>query len=63
MPQPTMQEISKARLERIERNLVSMADIIGREGDKYWGIYEKLEAERKSLKRKRKFLKLRSKLK
>lgn len=58
MPQLFMQEISKARLQRIERNLVSIANIIGRDGDKYWGIYEKLEAERKSLKRKRKFLRL-----
>lgn len=61
MPQPSMQEISKARLQRIERNLVSIASIIGRDGDKYWGIYEKLEAERKSLKRKRKFLRLKNK--
>jgi len=58
-----MEEISKARLQRIERNLVSMANIIGRDGDKYWGLYEKLEAERKSLKRKRKFLKYKDKLK
>ena len=63
MPQPNMQEISKARLQRIERNLVSIANIIVRDGDKYWGIYEKLEAERKSLKRKRKFLRLKDRAK
>lgn len=59
MPHNTMQELTKARLKRLEKNLDHMADIISRDGEKFWGIYEKLEAERKSLKRRRKRLKLR----
>ena len=59
MPHSVMQELTKARLKRLEKNLDHMADIINHDGEKFWGIYEKLEAERKSLKRRRKRLKLR----
>ncbi len=59
MPHSVMQELTKARLKRLEKNLDHMADIISHDGEKFWGIYEKLEAEHKSLKRRRKRLKLR----
>jgi len=47
-----MDNLTKTRQRRLERNLQTIADVIDNNGSKYWGLYTKLEDELKDIKKK-----------
>ena len=51
-----MQVTEKSKQRRLEKNLRIVAEVIAHDGSKYWALYDRLDNELKSVKKRRKKL-------
>jgi hypothetical protein len=51
-----MQITEKSKQRRLEKNLRIVAEVIAHDGSKYWALYDRLDNELKSVKKRRKKL-------